>query len=148
QQYASLDYVPSVPSTNYYPPAPDNSDPGNPGNPGNPGDPGSTNNVPTNTIIPMLAFPVIPPGGTVLPNAFALAKGSYSGLFYETNAVTTPSSGYFSARVADDRGTFSATLSANGRKYAFSGHFDAAGNFNATIPKTSLTVSLRLDLTG
>ncbi|HLX70902.1 MAG TPA: hypothetical protein VKV04_14845, partial [Verrucomicrobiae bacterium] len=101
-------------------------------------------------ILGQLTVPLEAPasvgGGSNPPVMFSAAAGSYNGLFYDTNAVTPPSSGYFSATVTA-KGGFSAKLELGSHTYSHSGSFDSSGTaaFSATgkgLP--SLSVNLQL----
>ena len=63
--------------------------------------------------------------------SFALAQGSYNGLFYETNGVKPSTSGFFTAKL-NGKGTFSAKIQLGNSTYSFSKAFDVNGN--VTIP--------------
>jgi hypothetical protein len=93
-----------------------------------------------------LEFPNAPAGGQT--NSAEFATATYSGLFYETNGVTAPSSGYFSAAMTS-RGAYAGKITSAGRTYPFSGKFDAAtGLSSATVSRgmlRSFTVHLQLD---
>jgi hypothetical protein len=103
---------------------------------------GNTNSA---SGLPTLAFHSSP-GSPVVPNAFPPGKTIYNGLFYDPANVGGPSSGFFTAKATDNRGGFSASLvMANGKK-GFSGRFDASGRFSATVPKTTLNITLQIDL--
>jgi hypothetical protein len=99
--------------------------------------------------------PILPPpppgtGGGNVTNLFASAQGNYTGLFYDTNGVATPSAGYFVAALTS-KGTFSAKLTLAGRTYPVTGTFDNSGQANATIPRgiqSAIKVHLQLDPTG
>jgi plastocyanin len=74
-------------------------------------------------------------------------QGSYSGLFFETNAVALPSSGSFTLAVTA-QGAFSGTLRTAARRSSFSGRFDTGGTAQVTAMQKGLnplTVNLRLD---
>ena len=143
QLYISPGFVPAAGITNYFGPSFSGVDPS--GGSGSPGDPGSGNPPPT------LDFPSQGAAGTNVPsNAFVLAQGSYNGLFYDPNGVTSFSSGYFSARATSRRG-FSARVSLGNRTYSLSGQFDTNGAVTRIIARSgapALTVHLQLDLTG
>ena len=104
---------------------------------------------------PTLDYPgVITAGGSGTPavNAFSLAAGKYSGLFYDLNGVSSASAGYFSATVNASKG-YSASLTFAGGKYSLSGKLDDLGNSgtriitrNGGLP--SLRVSFQVDLFG
>ncbi len=111
---------------------------------------GSTNGTPGAPVIPTLEVPNSASSTGVLSNGFALAKGSYNGLFSDTNGVTTFSSGYFTATTTERR-TFTAKISIGSRTWSVSGLFDSQGSVTRTIVikgQNSLTVQLRLDLSG
>ena len=113
---------------------------------------GWTGDVPTNN--PVLRF--VMTNGLVLQanfaaNPFAPAKGSYAGLFFDTNNLDFQSSGFFGATLADS-GAFSATLQPAGKTYSLSGQFSNDGAFYGTLGRgsrlTRLQVRLQLDLSG
>jgi plastocyanin len=83
-----------------------------------------------------------------VPGAFVPLKGSYFGLFYDTNGVAPASSGGF-ALATTVKGSFSGTFQTAGTRYSISGRFDTNGS--ATISRVTrqgtLTVNLQLDLT-
>jgi hypothetical protein len=90
------------------------------------------------------------PGSGSISNLFGSAQGSYTGLFYESNGVTTASAGYFAATLTS-KGNFSARLTLAGRAYSVSGVFDNSGGANATIARgsqTGLKIHLQLDTSG
>lgn len=81
------------------------------------------------------------------PHSFA---GSYSGLFYERDAVRHASSGFFAANVSIS-GSFSATLWLGGTHYDLSGALDLQGQTQVLVPRAGvspLTLNLRLDRLG
>jgi hypothetical protein len=88
---------------------------------------------------------------TVVPGPLAQAKGSYTGLFFNTNAeaLAMSSSGLFSANVRD-QGAFSAKLRFVQRNASISGHFSSSGFFSNAIPRhkpfRALSVVLQLDV--
>jgi hypothetical protein len=98
-----------------------------------------------------LGFPDVPPGSTVLSNAFVVAQGAYNGLFYDGNGVSPSSAGSFTAGVTS-RGGYTAKLYMGGRSYSFSGTFDP--NTGVAVKKVSrgllrsVTVQMALDLAG
>jgi hypothetical protein len=97
-------------------------------------------------------LPPPPPGTGVgnVTNLFASAQGNYTGLFYDTNGVATPSAGYFVATLTS-KGTFTAKLTLAGRTYPVTGTFDNSGQANATIARgiqSAIKVHLQLDPTG
>ncbi len=115
-----------------------------------PGGDSSTNSASTNALAngrPTLEFPAAP--GHSAGSGFALAKGTYNGLFYETNGVNAASSGYFTASTTE-RATYSGRISLAGATYSLAGAFDHLGNASKTIarPAGSLRLELQLDLAG
>jgi hypothetical protein len=90
-----------------------------------------------------LDFPTVAGGGQ--SNAVAFASGSYSGLFYETNGVAIPSSGYFTA-VTTTRGTYVGKVSSGGHTYPFAGQFDPATGLSSTTVSRGLIRALTLHL--
>ncbi len=151
QQYAGPGFIPPVAEIAYGPPPSDpfllSLPPWGPGPSGGGGAGGGALAGP-----PRLDFPIAGAGsGTGNPsNAFALAKGPYNGLFYDTNGVTPASAGYFSA-TATDRGAYSARVWLGNRNYSIAGRFDSLGRATNTIARpgaASLTVLLQLDLSG
>src|SRR5207248_4293965 len=83
--------------------------------------------------------------GTGQSNAVAFATGSYSGLFYESNGVAAPSSGYFTA-VTTSRGTYTGKISSGGQTYSFSGQLDPVTGQSTTTVSRGLLRSLKLQL--
>jgi hypothetical protein len=77
-------------------------------------------------------------------------KGTYTGLFFQSNAVAQQSSGFFSLN-ATASGSFSGTLQNGGTRYPLSGKFDTnTGHATVTNRPHSLTpllVDLQLDMT-
>ena len=83
-------------------------------------------------------------------NPFPALKGTYNGLFYNTNQVEQQSSGFLTMALGDF-GAYSARLYMNGRNYRFSGHFSATGGETNLIVRTGtneLLVRMALDLIG
>lgn len=126
---------PPAPSTNSTPPS---------------GSGGSTNTTPATAGVPILDVPASASSSGVLSNGFALAKGSYNGLFADTNGVAAASSGYFSATTTERR-TFTAKVTIGSRNLSISGFFDSLGRATRTIVakgQNPLTLHLQLDLSG
>jgi len=157
QLVAPNGYVPSAPvSTVFAPPA---SDPftvilPTSANPLPSVAPSSTNNSPVASLSsPVLdALPPLPPlSGNAPSSAIAQAQGAYNGLIYNINNVTVATSGFFTAKTTP-KGAYSANLLIAGRNYTISGKFSPltglATNSNLVISGQSLTVRLRLDLSG
>ena len=83
-------------------------------------------------------------------NQFPRAKGSYNGLFYNTNIVDQGSSGFLTLTLGD-LGSYSARLYMNGRNYRFSGSFSTTGGATNLIDRTgtnALLVRMAVDLFG
>jgi hypothetical protein len=94
----------------------------------------------------------IMPTGLVLTahfvtNPFIALRGSYAGLFYETNVVSQESAGYVTARTTD-RGTYSGRLRIGARSYGFSGRLGLDGRATNSVRRgrTNLPFGLELDL--
>ncbi len=85
----------------------------------------------------------------VTPNPIKPLRGTYSGLFYETNGVWHPTSGFFTFTMQAN-GSFSGKLTAEGIRYSFAGIFDLSGHAQAEVLRnnTTLTVDMQLDLTN
>jgi hypothetical protein len=62
----------------------------------------------------------------ILTRPFSAQKGTYTGLFYDTNGIEHGSSGFFSLNLTD-RGTYTAKLRHDNRKLSTSGTFSNAG---------------------
>jgi hypothetical protein len=92
-----------------------------------------------------LDFPIVPGSGS---NSVALASASFSGLFYETNGVAAPSSGYFTA-LTTTKGTYTGKINSGGSTYSFSGKFNpVTGLSTARVSRGMLhplTLNLQLD---
>jgi hypothetical protein len=105
---------------------------------------------PTNTVRTpgILKFPASQQqtgsGGAV---SFAVAQGSYNGLFYDTNGLSPSSAGSFTAKL-NGRGTFTAKLQLGTGSYSFTKSFDNAGDFGPYTVKSkklpALTITLHL----
>jgi hypothetical protein len=83
-------------------------------------------------------------------NPFIAVKGSFNGLFYETNEVRLGSSGAFTLALTD-RGTYTASLRIGSKKSKASGKFDLEGKATNVILRTgtnSLTVTWVVALDG
>jgi hypothetical protein len=84
----------------------------------------------------------------IIPNPFLPVAGTYNGLFYDTNGVQQPSSGFFTLTLQTG-GSYSAHLQMGNNRPSWSGRFTLAGAASAFIshPGTSnLSVTLALDL--
>jgi hypothetical protein len=100
---------------------------------------------------PVLSFPgPVSRSGDPIVQTFSDVKGSYAGLFSDTNGVTPASAGYFTASTTA-KGAISAKLVLGGRSYAFSGAFNSSGMATGKIARGalhSLNLRLQLDLAG
>ncbi len=111
---------------------------------------GSTNN-------PGAGLALAPPSASLSTqdpssNAFALAVGTYNGLFSDTNGAAPASSGSFSAKVTRG-GAYTATLTLGARSYRASGAFNAqTRSATASLSRGALlpplALALRLDFGG
>ena len=81
-------------------------------------------------------------------NPFLPVKGTFTGLFRETNVVHNESSGAFTLTLTD-RGSYTGKLLLAGKSYSFSGRFDLDGHATSYLARgtsTTLTVEMSLDL--
>lgn len=81
-------------------------------------------------------------------NPFITLKGTYNGLFYESDVVRENTAGFFTF-VLKDNATFSGKLTLAGIPYPLTGKFDLFGNSQVVIPRTHttpLTINLNLDM--
>ena len=82
-------------------------------------------------------------------NPYPAIKGTYSGLFYETNVITHESAGAFTLNLGTI-GSFTGNLKL-GRSYGLKGYFNADGQSQVTVTRLvgpPLTVNLSIDQTG
>jgi hypothetical protein len=79
-----------------------------------------------------------------VPNPFLPVKGSFAGLFWNTNGVRPADSGRFTLTLAS-AGSFSGKLVLGLRAYSFTGTFNVRGTTTVTIARAGLS-SLRLAL--
>lgn len=83
-------------------------------------------------------------------NPFVACKGSFNGLFYETNEVRLGSSGAFTLALTD-KGTYTASLRIGSKKSKTSGKLNLEGKATNVIARTgtnSLTVTWAVSLDG
>jgi hypothetical protein len=83
-------------------------------------------------------------------NPFVACKGSFNGLFYESNQVRLGSSGAFTLALTD-KGTYTASLRIGSKKSKASGKFNLEGKATNVITRTgtnSLTVTWAVSLDG
>jgi hypothetical protein len=88
-------------------------------------------------------------GGIYIPGipVVRYPKVIFQGLFYDTNGMALPSSGFFTASTATN-GSFTARLLLAGKRYSFSGHFAADGSATNAVPRghlRPLSVLLQFD---
>jgi len=86
-----------------------------------------------------------------IPTPFPSLMGTYSGLFYDTNGVTHPGSGFITINLTGNTGAFNGTVQIGPSKWSLAGQFDAAGDATFTVNRgimTPLNVVLQLDMTG
>ena len=144
QRYAAPGFVPPAVVAGYGPPA--DYAVGNPiaYNSANPIG-GSSSGSADARVLPYPVAGAFNSGGT----NFLLAAGAYRGLIYNTNKLTVPNSGYFTASVTAKRG-YSASVVLGGHTYSFSGKFDPLGRASYVIGRgaSAMTVQLLLDLAG
>jgi hypothetical protein len=84
-------------------------------------------------------------------NLFPAVKGTYTGLFFETNSTYLDSSGLITISTTA-KGSFSGSLVLQGIRYPVSGQFDLTGQASKVIkrrnPLSTLGLTLSLDLTN
>jgi uncharacterized repeat protein (TIGR02543 family) len=86
-----------------------------------------------------------------IPNPFLPVKGTYNGLFFDTNnGVIEPTAGMLKGLAIGQKGTYSGTLLINGASHGISGRFDLAGQATNLISRARsqggpLTVAMRLN---
>ncbi|MEY2410663.1 MAG: hypothetical protein QOF48_3333 [Verrucomicrobiota bacterium] len=85
-----------------------------------------------------------------IANPFAPLKGSYNGLFYQTNEILHENSGFITASVTD-MGAFSGRLMLGGKAIPFSGRFNPDRSTQLRLARRGslpLTLELRAPLDG
>ncbi len=86
-----------------------------------------------------------------VPNPFPAVKGTYYGLFSNTNKTRLDNSGFFTLTVGD-KGTYTGKLQANGKSHRFSGTFALDGKANNYVSQYNelnpFLLSMNLDLNG
>jgi hypothetical protein len=86
-----------------------------------------------------------------IPTPFTPLVGTYNGLFYDTNGVTHPGSGFITINLTANTGAFNGTVQIGSSKWSLSGQFDATGNAAVTVNRgimTPLNIVLQLDVAG
>jgi cyclophilin family peptidyl-prolyl cis-trans isomerase len=87
---------------------------------------------------------------TFVTNFFPYVKGTYNGLFHDTNMVEQISSGFFTLNVADF-GSYSGKLLLNGKSHSLKGTLWVDGTGTNTVTRSgtnALRVIMALDLTN
>jgi subtilisin family serine protease len=85
-----------------------------------------------------------------VPSPFPVVRGTFAGLFADTNGVTPSSSGYVTFNVTP-MGAFSGRAQLGGMRYPFHGQFDLTGNAALSLNRywlPPLALNLHVDLTG
>jgi hypothetical protein len=82
---------------------------------------------------------------TIPPNPFQQIAGSFTGLFYDTNAAAMASSGYFSLTSTND-GTFHGYFLCAGASNVFNGQFSIVNSNLAAVSVTASDYTLNLNL--
>ena len=103
---------------------------------------------PPNTVLNFIMQSNLVLTANFVPNPFLPVKGTYTGLFADTNNVAPESSGLFTLRVTS-RGAFSGKLTLDGKHYRLHGRFDYLGRAKLAVLRRSLSplaVTLNLDL--
>jgi hypothetical protein len=78
-----------------------------------------------------------------VPSPFLPIAGTYEGLFYDTNSVAQPSSGFFSAQLSGG-GICSGSIRIEGESHGFSSRFSLEGAASNYIPRTFNPISMQL----
>ena len=105
--------------------------------------PNSVSNTPPPVPVPLP--PPNPPTNPVVVYTFSQVQGTYNGIVYDPNGVTSADSGAITITTTA-KGSFSAKLQLGGKNYSFSGQFSPSGT--NTTQLGSLTINLVLDLQG
>ncbi len=81
----------------------------------------------------------------VSPHPLKPFKGTYSGLFYDTNGVQQPSSGFIKFTM-QAYGAFSGRLIGDGGNYPIGGQFDLDGHAHTEVVRNNSTLQIDMDL--
>jgi hypothetical protein len=106
-----------------------------------------------NTTQPKISFTLLSNmvvNARFVPNPFIANKGSFNGLFYDTNGVTIESAGSVVLTLGQ-QGGFSGHLTMAAGVVPFGGQFDADGNSTVVVPRgksSRLTFTLKFDATA
>ena len=87
-----------------------------------------------------------PPPGLLFTKTWP--AGTYQGLFFNTNAATLETSGFFQYNLTGAKGAFSGKILLNNKSYPFSGVFLRDQSSQVKVPGTSLTLALQLVATN
>jgi hypothetical protein len=105
------------------------------------------------SYLPSVSF-VMQPSLTLtanfVTNPFIAAKGTFNGLFYETNQVRLGHSGAFTLKMTD-RGAYTAAVRVGGRKHPATGQFNLEGQATNIVVRpgtNALTISWAAALDG
>ena len=104
----------------------------------------------SSTTLPFLMESNLALTAVFVPNPFPALKGTFNGLFYDTNAVEQISSGLLNLTLGT-LGAYSGTVQMNGARYPFSGKLNVNGgetNLVLRARTNALLLRLQLDLTG
>jgi hypothetical protein len=85
-----------------------------------------------------------------IPSPFIPLKGTYNGLFYDTNGISQLGSGFITVNMAGSS-AFTGTLQIGSARWTFTGKFDLNGSASVTVKRgvmSPLTLTLQLDLHG
>ena len=104
----------------------------------------------TNAVLPFVMQSNMVLTANFTTNFFLATRGTYNGLFYNTDAVAAESSGMLKSLLLGTNGTFSAQLLKAGTTYTLNGTFDVSGHFSnsvgsASAPGGPLKVNLNVD---
>lgn len=86
-----------------------------------------------------------PTNPVVVTYTFSQVQGTYNGIIYDPNGVTSADSGYVTVTTTG-KGSFTAKLQLGGKSYSFSGQFSPSGTNSTQLG--SLSINLLLDLHG
>ena len=103
----------------------------------------------TNKVLKFTMAPDMMLTANFATNSFLGAAGIYNGLFYDTNAVSTESSGLLGGLTVKTLGAYSGTLYIGGAGYGVAGQFDLAGDTSSQVKHVAhwgtLTLAMHLD---
>jgi len=85
-----------------------------------------------------------------IPSPFIPLKGTFNGIFYDTNGVSQSGSGFVTLTLAGS-GSFTGFVQMGAYKWPFKGGFDATGYATVTVKRGKMlpvTLAMQLDLSG